>query len=104
MADPAELLIAATIEAHQQKRIDGFEFINCACSRYGSLHDWSAAHVAAEVVAALGSWDFLMALLDQHYPESIFPTTLDNPDLDPGPRIVSLIRVIDQLRRERDHV
>lgn len=46
----------------------------------------------------LHTWDGLMALLNEHYPEDIFPTLPDSPRRDPGPRIVSLIRTIDRLR------
>lgn len=44
------------------------------------------------------SWDGLMALLDEHWPEDVFPTRTDHPDRDPGPRIVSLIRMVDRLQ------
>lgn len=50
----------------------------------------------------LHTWDGLMSLLDDHWPESIFPTVEDREDRDAGPRIVSLIRWVDQLRTERD--
>lgn len=44
------------------------------------------------------SWDALMALLDKHWPESIFPTLEDDEERGAGARIVSLIRWIDRLR------
>jgi hypothetical protein len=44
------------------------------------------------------SWSGLMALLDEHWPEDVFPTRTDHPDRDPGPRIVSLIRMVDRLQ------
>ena len=47
-------------------------------------------------IEALKTWEGLMALLDEHWPEDIFPTTPDDPARDAGPRIVSL------LRRNRD--
>jgi hypothetical protein len=43
-------------------------------------------------------WDDLMALLDAHWPDDIFPTTEDREARDPGPRIVSLLRWVDRLR------
>ena len=46
----------------------------------------------------LHTWDGLMSLLDEHWPDDIFPTMADREDRDPGPRIVSLIRTVDQLR------
>jgi hypothetical protein len=45
------------------------------------------------------SWAGLMALLDEHWPDDIFPTlTHDDVKRDAGPRIVSLIRWVDRLR------
>lgn len=49
-------------------------------------------------VERLHSWDGLMSLLDEHYPEDIFPTLIDGPDRDPGPRIVSMLRTINRIR------
>lgn len=61
-----------------------------------------SVHVADEIARVMASWDFLMTLLDAHYPESVFPTVDDRPDRALGPRIVSLMRVIDDLRSQRD--
>jgi hypothetical protein len=58
-----------------------------------------AEDVADAVIAELESWDFLMALLDKHYPADVFPTLPDDDRRDPGPRIVSLIRYLDEARR-----
>lgn len=44
------------------------------------------------------SWAGLMALLDEHWPEGIFPTREDDEARDAGARIVSLIRWVDRLR------
>lgn len=44
------------------------------------------------------SWAGLMALLDEHWPEDIFPTREDDETRDTGARIVSLIRWVDRLR------
>ena len=44
------------------------------------------------------TWDGLMALLDEHWPEDIFPTMEDTKGRDPGPRIVSLLRWVERLR------
>lgn len=43
----------------------------------------------------LHSWAGLMELLDEHWPESIFPTLPDSTERDAGPRIISLIRRVD---------
>jgi len=59
------------------------------------------AELTAEV-DRLHTWPGLMSLLDEHYPASIFPTEEDRADRDDGPRIISLIRHLDQVRGERD--
>jgi hypothetical protein len=51
-------------------------------------------------VDRLHSWDGLMSLLDEHWPENIFPTVEDSGDRDWGPRIVSLLRWVDRSRTE----
>lgn len=48
----------------------------------------------------LHSWDGLMSLLDEHWPEDLHPTLDDDNQRDPGPRIVSLLRRVDRLRKE----
>lgn len=50
----------------------------------------------------LHSWDGLMHLLDEHWPAEVFPTLPDREGRDPGPRIVSLIRALDRVTRQRD--
>lgn len=49
-------------------------------------------------------WSVLMRLLDKHWPSSVFPTTheREEPERDPGPRIVALIRWVDELKAEHD--
>jgi len=42
-----------------------------------------------------------MNLLDQHWPDFIFPTLEDDSKRDAGARIVSLLRWVDQLRSAR---
>lgn len=58
----------------------------------GYIVDGVTGAEAAAAVLESSSWDLLMALLDRHYPEDIFPTMEDREDRDSGPRIVSLIR------------
>jgi hypothetical protein len=86
--------IAEVLWAHQWT--DGVGGCRCRASFAGSSHP---QHVAAAVAAELASWDFLMALLNEHYPDDVFPTMEDRTDRDPGPRIVSLIRHLDAARR-----
>jgi hypothetical protein len=54
--------------------------------------------IAAAIIDEMSTWATLMDLLDLHYPADIFPTMPDTPNRDPGPRIISLIRTVDQLR------
>lgn len=58
----------------------------------------------AREVDRLRTWDGLMELLDEHWPDDIFPTTDDTDRRDPGPRIVSLIRWVDRLRAREAEV
>jgi hypothetical protein len=68
------------------------------CGTYKRI-DEHIEHVAEVLVSELASWDFLMEVLDRNYPASVFPTLPDDENRDPGPRIVSLIRQIDQIRK-----
>lgn len=58
--------------------------------------DRELAEARAEI-ERLHSWDGLMELLDEHWPESMIPTLADNEERDAGPRIVSLIRWVAAL-------
>jgi hypothetical protein len=49
-------------------------------------------------VERLHSWEGLMSLLDEMYPDDIYPTREDDETRDPGPRIVSLLRRLDEAR------
>lgn len=64
-------------------------------SRVTYLEEWSARRVPAD-------WHGLMQILDQHYPESTWPTGEDDPERDPGHRIVSLIRLLDREKLRAD--
>lgn len=70
------------------------------------IRDWhnkTRDHRVGVLLAALDrlrTWDGLMELLDEKWPEDIFPTLDDDNQRDPGPRIVSLLRWVDQLRAE----
>lgn len=60
---------------------------------------------AAEAeVERLHSWEGLMSLLDEHWPESMIPTLSDDVSRDPGPRIVSLLRWVEALRAQVERV
>lgn len=48
------------------------------------------------------SWWKLMAHLDKVYPEWLIPVGPDRPDRDPGPRIVTLIRLLDAERKRAE--
>jgi hypothetical protein len=58
--------------------------------------------LADAVIRELSSWDVLMHILDYNYPATVFPTLPDNSDRDPGPRIVSLLRTINEIRKSTD--
>lgn len=53
--------------------------------------DMKAAREAEAEVERLHSWDGLLSLLDEHWPEGIFPTSADGRR-DTGPRLVAAIR------------
>jgi hypothetical protein len=53
-------------------------------------------------VNRLHSWAGVMSLLDEHYPDTIFPTLPDREGRDDGPRIVSLLRTFNIFRHEID--
>ena len=61
----------------------------------------AALDEARAEVERLHSWSGLMELLDEHWPADIFPTLPDDDRRDLGPRIVSLIRMVDQKTRAR---
>lgn len=74
----------------------------CGWEKYDELE--RAAALVPELVAEverLHSWDGLISLVDEHYPADIFPTEPDRDTRDPGPRIISLLRVCDELRSAR---
>jgi hypothetical protein len=75
-------------------------YICAGCEAISKTLSEHEVHVAERIEAEVWSWDGLMALLDAQYPENVFPTLEDRPDRDNGPRIVSLIRQIHQLRQE----
>lgn len=64
------------------------------CGNFDAMH----GELLAEL-ERLHSWAGLMELLDEHWPEDIFPTVHgDDERRDAGVRIVSLLRWVDQLR------
>jgi hypothetical protein len=61
---------------------------------------WAHTRIAALTaeIDRLHSWDGLMSLLDERWPEDIFPTLpFDATDRDPVVRIVTLLRWVDRL-------
>lgn len=50
----------------------------------------------------LHSWDGLMSLLDEHWPEALHPTVDDDASRGPGPRIVSLLRWVNTYQSVAD--
>lgn len=79
------------------------DFIAAAPELVRELID--ALTAARAEVDRLHTWAGLMSLLDTYYPEDIFPTQPDgSPDRDPGPRIVSLIRYLENARAENERL
>lgn len=64
----------------------------------GYLSDEKRTEYADRILDALG-WDGLMYVLDRHYPGDVFPSGPDLRNRDAGPRIVSLIRHLDDARK-----
>lgn len=82
-------------------RIDGRDGPFCVdCNDYQVGVDTGLVMELIAEIERLHSWDGLMSLVDEHYPEDIFPTMEDRPNRDPGPRIVSLLRTVDELRNQ----
>lgn len=69
---------------------------------HGELWDWinqlDARCKAGDLPTDYCTWEGLLTILDTVYPESVLPTTCkrDEPDRDPGARIVSLLRWHDE--------
>lgn len=83
-----------------EANIPDARFIAAAREAVPALLD--ALDAADAELDRLHSWRGLMELLDEHYPEDIFPTGPDSAGRDFGPRIVSLMRNLDAVRAERD--
>lgn len=72
------------------------------------LDGWIVAHdkqrARAEAAEAelerLHSWQGLLELLDEHWPDDIFPTLTDDAERDTGPRLVSALRRADKAERK----
>lgn len=45
-------------------------------------------------------WEDLMTLMDKHWPTTVFPVTEDSDAMDPGPRILSLARLLVEEREK----
>lgn len=94
------LLAAAKDQAQVQAQVQSSPGPAQAVGRVSSVGDLVAGDVvdAAAEVERLHSWDGLMELLNEHWPDDIFPTAADREGRDPGPRIVSLLRWLDLAR------
>jgi hypothetical protein len=67
------------------------------CNCYLRYDDGVA--IADVLIRELSSWDMLLHILDTVYPADIFGGPgPDNPARDPGPRIISLLRTINEIR------
>ena len=85
----------------------------------GAIPDWRAMALTLESdrdlllkqveakrveIERLHTWAGLMELLDEHWPEDVFPTRGGDGIRDAGPRIVALLRVLDQEQRRTEEV
>jgi len=59
-------------------------------------------NAVVEEVERLQTWDGMLSILNLHWPPSLVPTThqTDEPKRDPGARIVSLIRWVEEQQAE----
>jgi hypothetical protein len=69
------------------------------CVVHGAVRAYNESQTELE---RLRTWAGLLELLDEHWPEDIFPTEPDSEARDVGPRIVSLLRWVERLRGELD--
>jgi hypothetical protein len=79
------------METHTYRELPGLGVCSvCGRSSENMIHD-----VDVEMVPK--TWDGLLQILDELYPEDVFPTAsgpADRMSRDPGPRIISLTRAL----------
>lgn len=69
-----------------------------------------AAHFEAEYDDAVAelermhSWGGLLSLMDEHWPEDVFPDRTGKPDRDTGPRLVAALRRVDRLTKALEEI
>lgn len=89
---------------------EGGEQREADAAHIAAFHPGTALALLGEVdalraqVDRLHTWDGLMHLLDEHWPESMMPTLSDDVSRDPGPRIVSLLRWVEALRAQVEQI
>jgi hypothetical protein len=90
--EPWPVEVAPTPDIVKMSRHDGHGFQGACDVCRGDVDK-----LADAVVSAVGSWQGLMSLLDEHWPAEIFI----GDSGDEGPRIIALIRAVDAERESR---
>ena len=95
---------AAAIADWQQQRLRARDVTPTATAVHlHSLLDQERAETQELIESMVPkTWDGLVALLDEVYPDDVFPTAIDDPSRDPGPRLLSLTRRLADTTTERD--
>lgn len=96
--DDAKVLHASSYEDHED--VQSSE----ADARHVATFDPPTVLALIAELERLHSWAGLMELLDEHWPDDIFPTLEDDPKRDAGARIVSLIRWVDRLKVDAEEL
>lgn len=102
MADLLPCPFCGDEAVHVMVAADGFDstvkyYGRCdACFAQGPPCQTQARAIAAWN-RRTAAWDDLMTILDQHWPEDVFPAG-DDHTRDAGARIVGLLRWVDRLR------
>jgi hypothetical protein len=103
---------AATALHHGGQQADG-TVPRCGAVEKGRLGVcWRCEHLSSIVVDAvieilssevkhLHTWAGLLDLLDEHWPEAIFPTMVDDQGRDPGVRLLSIVRTLVRVTGEK---
>lgn len=61
---------------------------------------WETAEQAIKENERLHSWGGLLSLLDEHWPEDVFPDRTGKPARDTGPRLVAAIRRAEKAKTD----
>lgn len=91
---PSEDLIDRVVDAVRDANAEPWPTHLIPADRYAR----AALAVVASELPRMRTWDWLMAVLSEHYPPDVFTGSSG----DPAPQIVALTREVDRLRREAE--